>query len=90
MPLPQTKPESQRALGMFSCYDRWIPDSFQKFAPLFNLMFLLSFPPFLSSLSMLMNALNFALGMLLVEILCKSNASFLIRMVCVCTIERKV
>ena len=34
MPLPQTKPELQRALGMFSYYARWIPDVSSKIRPL--------------------------------------------------------
>ena len=34
MPLPQTKTELQRALGMFSYYARWIPDFLSKIRPL--------------------------------------------------------
>ena len=34
MPLPQTKPELQRALGMFSYYARWIPNFSSKIRPL--------------------------------------------------------
>ena len=43
MTLPQTKPELQRASGMFLYYARWIPDFSSKIRPLFQSNFS-SFP----------------------------------------------
>ena len=44
MPLPQTKTELQRALGMFSYYARWIPDFSSKIRPFVQSNVSSSFP----------------------------------------------
>ena len=44
MPLLQTNPELQRALGMFSYYARWIPDFSLKIRPLVQSNVSSSFP----------------------------------------------